>query len=148
MRARLVELDPTNVEAARAAATRSGLDGVQVVEGDASTTSAYLGAAPADLVLACGIFGNVPDADIATTVQHLPELCRRGATVIWTRHRLDPDLTPTIRRWFVEAGFEEVAFDAEDGFAFGVGTARLAVHPPPLGAPRTLFTFEGDRTSS
>ena len=32
--------------------------------GDASTTSAYRGAVPADLVLACGIFGNVSDEDI------------------------------------------------------------------------------------
>lgn len=146
VRARLVELDATNVEHARAAVTAAGLADVEVVQGDASTTAAYVGAVPADLVLACGIFGNVSDADIATTVQHLPELCAPAATVIWTRHRGEPDLTPAIRRWFVEAGFDEVAFDAEDGFAFGVGTARLAVEPPPLGPPRTLFQFVGDGT--
>lgn len=146
VRARLVELDAVNVEHALAAVGAAGLDGVEVVQGDASTTGAYLGAVPADLVLACGIFGNVSDDDIATTVRHLPELCAPRATVIWTRHRGEPDITPTIRRWFVEAGFEEVAFDAEDGFAFGVGTARLAIDPPPLGEPRQLFQFIGDGT--
>lgn len=146
VRARLVELDPVNVQHACAAVTAAGLEGVEVVQGDASTTAAYVGAVPADLLLACGIFGNVSDTDIATTVRHLPGLCAPGATVIWTRHRREPDLTPTIRGWFAEAGFDEVAFDAEEGFTFGVGTARLAVDPPPLGEPRTLFAFTGDGT--
>lgn len=41
---------------------------VVVVCGDASVTSAYVGAVPADLVLLCGIFGNISDADIRATV--------------------------------------------------------------------------------
>jgi hypothetical protein len=39
-------------------------------------------------------------------------LCRPGATVIWTRGRRPPDLTPQVRAWFSENGFGEVAFDA------------------------------------
>lgn len=46
VRARLVELDPANADAARTAASASGLEGVEVVTGDASSTTAYAGMAP------------------------------------------------------------------------------------------------------
>jgi hypothetical protein len=42
---------------------------------------------PADVLLLCGIFGNVSDGDIRRTVQAVPALCRAGATVIWARPR-------------------------------------------------------------
>ena len=95
---RLVELDP---ELAATAAAHAP-PGVDVVCGDASTTSAYAGAVPADIVLACGIFGNISVEDIHHTVETLPQLCAAGATVIWTRHRRPPDLTIDIRRWFAD----------------------------------------------
>ena len=76
---------------------------------------------------------------------HLPELCAPGATTIWTRHRGEPDLTPAIRQRYLDAGFEEVAFDTEEGFLFAVGTARLTAaaaglrpRPPPLHLRRAL----------
>ena len=131
---RLVELDP--VLAARARATAG--PGIEVLEADAGTTDAYAGAVPADLVLLCGIFGNVSDEDIRTTVEAAPMLCAAGAVVIWTRHRRAPDLTPSIRRWFVDAGFEEVAFE---GDSYGVGVARLVEPPVPLQLGRRLFRF-------
>src|SRR2546423_4781084 len=53
--ARLVELDPRNVEVARRTATEAGLSGVEVVVGDAALSDHYAGLAPADLVLACRI---------------------------------------------------------------------------------------------
>jgi hypothetical protein len=98
VRARLVELDLRNVEYARRAAAAAGLDGVEVLAADAGLTDAYAGAVPAQIVVACGIFGNITDADIARTVFGLPGLCAPGAGVIWTRHTLPPDLTPAIRR--------------------------------------------------
>ena len=141
--ARLVELDPRNAAAARQAAAAAGLDAVSVVEGDAGLTDAYAGAAPADLVLACGVFGNVSDADIEGTVAALPSLCAPGATVVWTRHRLPPDRTVDIRRWLAGAGFEELAFDAPDAFVFTVGTHRLRVPPAAFAPGRRLFAFVG-----
>ena len=72
----------------------------------------FADALPADVLLLCGIFGNVSDRDINRTVQAAPALCRAGATVIWTRHRRPPDLTPRIRQWFADSGFAEIAFDA------------------------------------
>ncbi len=94
--------------------------------------------------MACGVFGNISDADIRATVHTLPKLLVTGGVVIWTRHRLEPDLTPSIRMWFGEAGFEEVAFDTEDGTFFSVGTHRFFSSPPPFDPTETMFTFVGD----
>jgi len=60
--ARLVELDPRNTEVARRLASEAGLPGIQIVTGDAALTSQYADLVPADLVLACGLFGNMTPA--------------------------------------------------------------------------------------
>ena len=139
--ARLVELDPTITAKARAAADAAGLDQVEIVTGDAGLVSSYVGVAPADVVLAVGIFGNVTDADIRATIDGLRSLSRTGATVLWTRHRKTPDLTPTIRGWFAENGFEEIGFDYEDGHEFGVGAQRFVGPTTPLAPESRLFEF-------
>ena len=146
--ARLVELDPRLVGEARAKAEDAGLPNVDVIEGDASTTTAYAGAVPADVILVCGVFGNVTDADIHRTVAELPRLSAPGASVIWTRHRRAPDMTPAIRAWFTEAGFEEVAFDTEEGATFGVGSNRFVCAPKPFRLGRRMFTVVGDGTGT
>src|SRR4051794_39098778 len=64
VRARLVELDPGNVASARAA----GAAAVEVIEADAGLVDAYRGRIPAYLVLACGVFGNIIDADVERTI--------------------------------------------------------------------------------
>ena len=76
VRALLVELDPRNAEAAREHAARIGADRVEVLVGDASLTSQYQTLAPADLVLSCGVFGNLTAQDIQRTIGHLAALCR------------------------------------------------------------------------
>jgi hypothetical protein len=62
--------------------------------------------------------------------------------VIWTRHRRPPDLTPRIRAWFADSGFEEIAFDAlEASVSTSVGVNRLR-STPAAGLPgHRLFTF-------
>jgi len=142
--ARLVELDPILAADAAGMARSAGLRGVEVVEGDASNTSAYAGAVPADVVLVCGVFGNITDADIRRTIRELHHLCAPGATVVWTRHRAAPDLTSSIRAWFGDAGFVEIAFDTDPVFDFGVGAALLSAPPRPFRPGRTMFTFIGD----
>ncbi len=139
--ARLVELDEQNVMAARGAASAAGLDGVEVVAADASITDAYVGAVPADLVLVCGVFGNISEADIDNTIEHLAELCAPGATVIWTRHRNPPDLGPHILETFERAGFGQLAF--EEAPYSAVGASRLLAAPRPLRRGVTLFEFIG-----
>ncbi len=142
--ARLVELDPALACEARAAAASAGLTGVEVVEGDASTTSAYEGAVPARVIVACGIFGNITAEDIRVTALELPRLAAPGAVAIWTRHRRPPDLTPTVRAFFAEAGFEEVAFDTEEGRSYAVGVHRLVTDPLPFLPGRRMFEFHGE----
>lgn len=139
--ARLVELEAHNVELARDSALKAGLEGVEVIAGDASVTDVYAGAAPADLILLCGVLGNITADDIANTIRHLPSLCAAKATVIWTRHRHPPDLTPYIRETLEQGGFAEVAF--EDSPPFGVGVNRLVVSPQPFEAGVRLFEFVG-----
>jgi hypothetical protein len=130
VRARLVELNPALVAFARARATAAGVDGViEVVEGDASLAGSYAGALPADLVLICGVFGNISDADIRSVVGMMPSLCAAGGTVIWTRHRRPPDLTPAIREWFAAAGFVEESYVAPEPYILSVGCHRLAGPP-------------------
>jgi hypothetical protein len=141
--ARLVELDEHNVLLARRAAQDAGLDGVQVVTGDASLTDAYVGAVPADLVLVCGVFGNISSEDIQRTITALPQLCAMDATVIWTRHRLPPDITPTIRRWFADSGFEELVFEVDQSALLAVGTQRFTGAPATLREGERLFEFIG-----
>jgi hypothetical protein len=142
----LIELDPELVDFARRRAAASGLEErvVRVVEGDASDPTRYADAVPADIVLVCGLFGNISDDDVAHVVRTLPSFCAAGADVLWTRHRRPPDLTPSIRRWFGEAGFEEVRFDAPPSpFVMTVGWHRLVGPPAPFDAGR-LFDFVGD----
>lgn len=136
VRARLVELDPDLAATARGRAPEQ----VDVVTGDASLTDHYDGFVPAELVLLCGIFGNIADGDIRRTIAAAPQFCRTGATVIWTRHREDPDLVPTICEWFGEHGFEQVWLSDKDS-GFGVGVHRFTGVPQPLVKGESLFSF-------
>ncbi len=145
--ARLIELDPALAARARAAALERRLSQVDVVQGDASSTSAYLGAVPADVLLVCGVFGNISDGDVHRTIAELPRLAAADAVVIWTRHPRPPDRTPTIRRWFVEVGFDEIGFDVGAGSSFAIGTNRFRGAPLPIHPDLRLFRFlRGDLT--
>ena len=61
--------------------------------------------------------------------------------MIWTRHRNEPDLTPSIREWFAEAGFQEMAFVAPDTDQWSVGVHRLVADPRPLVSGGNWFSF-------
>ncbi len=141
----LVELDPVNAAVASERAAAAGLAGVAVRVADAGTVAAYADALPADVLLLCGMCGNVTLEDIRRPAPAAAAMCAPGGTVIWTRHRRPPDLTGEIRNWFAAAGFEEVAFDAPATATMtGVGvhrlptTARAAAGGLPEGR---LFTF-------
>lgn len=139
---RLVELDPGLAADARRGLAELGAEGIEVVVGDAGELAAYRGAAPADLVLECGVFGNISDADVEHTLRASAALCAPGGTLIWTRHRRPPDLTPSVRRWLEDAGFENTAFDTIAGAETmgSVGVARFVGEARSLTDER-LFTF-------
>lgn len=141
VRATLLEYDERNVAAAQAVVDDVGLRNVTVVHADAGELAAYVGSVPADLVLMAGVFGNISDADVHRTIEALPQPCARNATVIWTRSRYAPDLTPAIRCWLEAAACVEVAFHAPDDVLFSVGVHRF-VGVPLTAAPRgKLFEF-------
>lgn len=147
VRARLVERDPALVAFARARAAAAGVgDLIEVLEGDASLAASYAGALPADLVLICGVFGNISDEDIRATVLTMPSFCAPGGTVVWTRHRRPPDLTPSVREWFVQAGFAEQSFVAPEPTVLSVGRHRLvgASAAGSLDPGLRLFDFVGN----
>jgi hypothetical protein len=138
----LVESNHRNAERARLRAGAMELTNVEVREADAGRVDSFADALPADILLLCGIFGNVSVSDIQRTVEAAPGLCAPGATVLWTRHRRAPDLTPQIRAWFRASGFEEVAFDApETDSLTGVGVHRLPNSPAPDLPGEPLFAF-------
>jgi ubiquinone/menaquinone biosynthesis C-methylase UbiE len=141
----LVERDPALVgfAADRAAAAGVG-DRIRVVEGDASRSCLYAEDVPADIVLVCGVFGNISAGDITRTIQAMRGWCVPGGHVIWTRHRRPPDLTPAVRADFAAAGFTEVAFVTPEGTIQAVGHHRLDGESAPFDPDRQLFDFIGD----
>ncbi|WP_189932912.1 class I SAM-dependent methyltransferase family protein [Streptomyces sulfonofaciens] len=140
--ARLVELDARNAAVAAESARAAGLDRVEVVTGDAARTDHYRGLVPADLVLLCGLFGNISDADVERTIGYTTQLCAPGGRTIWTRHRRAPDLVPRICAWFRAHGHEP-EFVSEPDAGFGVGVHRFTGVPAPLEEGARMFSFIG-----
>ena len=128
----LVERDPRLAERARRAAP----DGVTVVTGDAGITDPYASVAPAEVLLACGVFGNVPYADVVRTIAALPSLLAPGGTVVWTRAG-----NSSVRDLFAAHGFEELAYNEPADARFRVGVHRLTREPSPFVAGLRLFDF-------
>lgn len=142
IQAHLVELDARNVTIAQERAKAAGLGNVTIVEGDASLLSAYVDVSPADIVLMCGVFGNIPDPDVFHTIETLPQLLTAGGRVIWTRSRRAPDLLPQIRRHVTDSGFAEQAFIASESELWSVGVNAFRGEPQRLQPEEKMFTFK------
>lgn len=142
VRARLVESDARNTAAASATTRQADLEQVEVVTGDASLIDQYRDMTPADLVLVCGVFGNITDGHIENTIGACNQLCKTGGTVIWTRNRATPDRVPMICDWFGGQGFE-LQWLSEPGAGYGVGVHRFTGTPQPLRTGTRLFEFVG-----
>lgn len=137
----LVELDARNVARARRRIDDLGLDGLEVVEADAGRSDVYASAVPADLVVACGIFGNISERDIERTVRFLPSLCASGARVVWTRHPRQPEVLDRIQGWLEAVGFESERLVVSEEQGYGVGLAHLMAPPAPYRPGEPLFEF-------
>lgn len=140
VRGRLVELDPDNAARAQTDIEAFRLDGIEVCVGDAGTTDAYAGPAPADLVLACGVFGNISDEDIERTIQLMPTLCAPEGWMLWTRYPRG-DGFANLPAWLDTAGFQIEEMVVCEGFS--VGAARLRGPTKPFEPGRRLFSFSG-----
>jgi hypothetical protein len=143
--ARLVELDPRNTAAAARLAAAAGLGNVDIVTGDASLTSQYADLVPADLVLACGLFGNMTDVHVEQTIGYCAQLCAEAGAVIWTRARWAPDLVPRICAWFEQRDFQRMALTSPS-YVQCVGVHRRLAPPEPLAPNAVMFTFTNHRT--
>jgi hypothetical protein len=140
--ARLVELDRRNAAVAEEMTKAIGLHQVEVVTADAALTDHYRGMVPADIVLACGLFGNITDEDIRRTIESCSQLCTTGGTVIWTRSRSAPDRVPLICDWFSESDFD-LQWLSEPDAGFGVGVHRFTGVSRPLALGVRMFSFVG-----
>lgn len=138
-RAVLVELDPRLARRARDAAR--GLDGVEVRCADAADRSSIADVVPVDVLMLCGVFGNVEPTDVERIVGRCTTLLDDGGYIIWTRGGGEPDRRGEVRAVFGESGFDEVSFDGAPE-RYGVGVSRLRSRPPAMwqrGVP--LFQF-------
>ncbi|HEX7166410.1 MAG TPA: hypothetical protein VF230_05445 [Acidimicrobiales bacterium] len=141
MRGLLVEVDEALVRDARRRIEAAGCQGLAVVQGDAGVSDAYETAVPVDLVVACGIFGNIERADIQRTIELLPCLCAPGAWVVWTRAPEPPEIIGDVVGWLEGAGFESVEVVVPGNRMFGVGAARFVGEPQPFERGVRLFRF-------
>ena len=137
----LVELDTCLADAARHRAEDQGIANVDVRTADAGNTRAYADAVPADLLLLCGIFGNVSDEDVRRTVAAVPRLVGPDATVIWTRSRRAPDLTPADPRVVRRRRLRGACVQRTNDELFSVGVSRFTGTPAPLEDETVLFGF-------
>ncbi|WP_152361226.1 class I SAM-dependent methyltransferase family protein [Microlunatus speluncae] len=144
VRARLVEWDHRNVAEAQRRVDAAGLGNIEVRQGDAGLTDAYVDAAPAQIVLLCGVFGSLTEPDINRTVGMLPQLCDENAQVIWTAHRSSPDLYRQASAAFDRHGLTRRHTDPDD--RFGVTRHQLVTQPTPLQPGRRMFEFADEQT--
>ena len=141
VRARLVELDERNVAFARQAAQAAGLHRVEVLQADAGVTDACAGAVPAQVVLACGIFGNISERHPGHGGRPAqPVRTRRAGRVDQAPPPARPD--PAIRSWFAEAASARRRSTSAGRLHVG-GGAPADGRARRAGLGQRLFTFPG-----
>jgi len=143
VRALLVELDDDLAQAARHKSADAGLTHVEVRTADAGTTASFADRLPCDVLMLCGVFGNIPDEDVRRTITAVPALLRRGGVVIWTRGqssgaddptRVAGDPSEWVREISRTTGLDEVEFVKPEDAGFRVGRHRMdtaATSSPP-----------------
>ncbi len=138
----LLEAHPGVADLARQRARDAGLDNVDVHTCDAALTSSYVGAVPADIVLLVGLLGNMSHDDVSTTIATTPQMCRDGATLIWSRGRDRDDINEQVRREFTAVGFIEHDYaESDQRTRPATGLMHYGGTTVPLDTDRRLFTF-------
>lgn len=144
----LVEIDPGLADAARRS-VENGKGSVLVRTADAGLPASFSDHVPASILMLCGIFGNISDADIDHTIGALPAYLEPDALVIWTRGDHETDgktaalsASERVRRTFADHGYDEIDFTRPDDAVFRVGMHRwpgTATSAEPTDEP--LFRF-------
>ena len=136
----VVEKDEVLAERARAAAA-GWLRNVDVRRADAGDVRSFRDVLPVDVLMLCGIFGNVERPTVRHFVGQAPAMVSAGGFVIWTRGAKGPDdPRPEVRRWFTEEGMPEISFDGPPE-TYGVGVNRVDASRPHPVDERRLFSF-------
>src|SRR5690606_15461460 len=117
----LVEIDEVLAAQAMQAMQNAELTNLKVIVGDASSIKNSASTVPVDLVLLCGIVGNISDEDVEKAIKALPMLLKPGGKVIWTRNRREPDKTPVIRELLKSNDLDEVQYIAAENSIYGIG---------------------------
>src|SRR5690606_31482155 len=109
--ATVVELDEVLAGRARQAARSAGVE-LDVRCADAGDPGSLADRLPVEVLLLCGIFGNVEPEGVRAMVPRVPSMVVAGGFVIWTRggHDGEGDPRADVRRWFADAGMPEVSF--------------------------------------
>ncbi|AFY45794.1 class I SAM-dependent methyltransferase family protein [Nostoc sp. PCC 7107] len=143
--ARLVELNPQLVERGRATIESLGLaKQIEFINGDAAIANNYVGAVPADIVIACGVFGNLTEAELNRLLDNLSFLSKPGAFVIWTRgHSNGIPYSENVRKVLSTSGSAEVNFKITATGDMGVGLHRYFGESLPQPKEQQLFVFSG-----
>ena len=148
VRGRLVELDERNAEIAREGTRVAGIDGLEVLQGDASASDSYAGLPRADLVILSGVFGHLAPADRRTLIGALPQICGSGGKVVLTTYEVQPERTEELRAIFGAVGFEEIDDTLTPGRTFGIIVEQLQAAEEPFVAGASLFEFGSSHPGS
>jgi hypothetical protein len=146
VKALLLELDPVLAQRASTTIDKLGLSGIEVKRVDAGALDTYLEVPPANVLLVCGVFGNISVDDMRRTIASLPALLATEGIVLWTRgaENVDHDRSQQIRDCFAQHGFTEMSFTSTEDGGFRVGINRLAAEPTDVRAAEPgarMFTF-------
>lgn len=80
--------------------------------------------------------------DVSTTIATASQLCRPGASLVWSRGRDLDDINDRVRHEFTAAGFTEQQYaESDQRTRPATGLMRYDGTTVPLDPSRRLFTF-------
>ncbi|MGD0284346.1 MAG: class I SAM-dependent methyltransferase [Candidatus Saccharimonadales bacterium] len=141
IRSFLVEINDEIANQAKELINTEHIQNIQVVIADAANSSLYKNVIPADLILLCGVFGNISIEDVRYIIKNLSMFCKSGTKVIWTRNRRVPDVTPKIRELFTNNSLDELKFISTSDNTYAVGLNIFNGNTKPFNPELKLFTF-------
>lgn len=147
--ATLIEIDRSIASVLSASLKSLGLSNASVRIADAGLADSYMDLPPAHILLVSGVFGNIADVDVKTTVEALPTFLVADGLVVWTRSRRSAELDASqyVQACFAERGFECVGSDVTPDGTFRVAVDRIANRAARQeGAPcnTRMFVFRTD----
>ncbi|QNP28354.1 class I SAM-dependent methyltransferase family protein [Cylindrospermopsis curvispora] len=144
--ARLIEINPLLVNQGRENLESLGLTKqIEFINDDATNSANYKNAVPADIVIVCGVFGNLAnDTELNRLLKNLRFLSKKGGFVLWTRsHFQGIAHSETVRKYFSELGFKEINFQLTATGDMGVGIHQYLDDNLAIPEEETLFVFSG-----